>query len=256
MAEPQLSVEPNPRVPLRIVYEEPDFLVVDKPAGLVVQPGEKHTRDTLLNALFATHGKALQNLGKPRDFGLIHRIDRPTSGLVVVGLTPAGYDGIRRQFEGRKVRKVYLAGVHGGLNPPDGVERTPIREVRLGGRKQAVVGPGRGAQPAVTRYHTVTRVRGVSLLECSIETGRLHQIRAHLAHRGCPVIGDREYGPRDALDGAFRKAAGKSICLHAAELGFGHPVTGRPITVRAPLPAEIVRFFLGLGLAVPRKWRG
>lgn len=254
MSQPQLSVHPNPDVPCRIVHTDEDFLVVDKPAGVVVQPGKKHTRDTLLNALFASHGKMLQNLGKKRDFGLIHRLDRPTSGLVVVGLTHRGYDGIRAQFESRSVRKVYLAGVHGAPRPLKGTERTPIREQRRGGRKRAVLG-GRHARRAVTRYETLVRARGISLLKCVIETGRLHQIRVHMAHRGSPVIGDRDYGPRDALDKDFARAVRGALCLHAAEIGFAHPVTGKRVRVRAPLPPAVVDFLNGRGLACPRRWR-
>lgn len=252
---PQLSVPPNPAVPFEVVVEEPDFVVVAKPAGVVTQPGIGHERDALLNGLFVRWGKQLQNLGKKRDFGLLHRLDRPTSGLIVVGLTPRGYDGIRRQFEQHRVHKAYLALVHGAPHPPKGTERTPIREARRGGHKIAVLGQHPAAKPAVTRYEVLVRARGVSLVLCRIETGRLHQIRAHLAHRGVPVVGDREYGRRDALDKRFAKVAGGALFLHAAELAFAHPVTGRRVVARAPLPPPLRRFLDELGVACPKAWR-
>ncbi|MCB9535155.1 MAG: RluA family pseudouridine synthase [Myxococcales bacterium] len=251
----QLSVEPNPRVPLRVLHEDDHFLVVVKPAGVVTQPGVGHTHDTVLNAVFATHGKQLQNLGKARDFGLLHRLDRPTSGLLLVGLTPEGYDGLRAQFEGRTIGKTYLALVHGGPKPPQGTERSPIREVRRGGRKRAMLGAGRGAQEAVTRYATLARTKGISLLSCEPKTGRLHQIRAHMAHRGCAVVGDRDYGPRDALDKQFARTVKGALGLHAAELRFTHPVTRRSLSVRAPLPEAVLAFCAEVGLVVPRAWR-
>lgn len=247
----QLSVHPNPHVSLALAYEDPAFVVVDKPAGVVTQPGEKHDRDTLLNGLFASHGKALQNIGKARDFGLVHRLDRPTSGLVIVALEQAAYDHLRAQFAGRTIEKTYLALVHGAPRPPSGTEQTPIREVRRGGRKVAALDGGRGAQPAVTRYETLVRGPVASLLACRPATGRLHQIRVHLAHRGCPVVGDGEYGRREAVD----RSLGQRIGLHAAELRLVHPTTGQRLTVRAPLPADLLAACERLGVVCPRKWR-
>lgn len=245
----QFSVTPNPAVPLSVVYEDPAFMVVDKPAGVVTQPGHKHTRDTLLNGVFATHGKALQNVGKARDFGLVHRLDRPTSGLVVVALEQDAYDHLRAQFAGRQIEKTYLALTHGAPQPQSGVMRAPIREVRQGGRKRAALGPGRGSKEAVTRYETLVRARGAALLSCRPETGRLHQIRAHLAQRGCPVMGDAEYGP--SADPRLRGRIG----LHAASLRLIHPRTGRTMVINAPLPADLRAVCEGLALAVPRAWR-
>ena len=146
MSTPQFTVQPNPDVPFRILRETKDFLVVEKPAGVVTQPGKKHERDALLNGLFSQYGKALQNLGKKRDFGLLHRLDRQTSGLVLVGLTPDGYDGLRLQFMERQIEKTYLALVHGCPQPAGDVEQIPIREIRVNGRKRATLGGGRGAR--------------------------------------------------------------------------------------------------------------
>ncbi|MCA9539301.1 MAG: RluA family pseudouridine synthase [Myxococcales bacterium] len=248
----QLSVDPNPNLPVPVAHADEDFIVLAKPAGLVTQPGVGHTRDTVLNAAFALHGPRLQNLGKARDFGLLHRLDRPTSGLVVVALTPEAYDNLRAQFAERRVEKTYLALVHGAPKPPSGIERTPLREARVRGRKRAVLGEGRGAQPAVTRFHTLVSARGVALLVCEPQTGRLHQIRAHLAHRGHPVIGDHEYGPPHPLDRALGR---DRLWLHAAGLRFAHPRTGRRIEVIAPIPAELKEFLVQMGIAPPRAWR-
>ncbi len=251
----QLSVPPNPRVRCRVVHEDPAFLVIAKSSGVVTQPGKNHARDTLLNFAFAHHGAALQALGRARDFGLVHRLDRPSSGLVLVGLTPEGYDGLRAQFEARTIRKIYLALVHSVPRPESGTIRDPIREVRRGGRKSALVGVHPHAKGAVTHDQTIACARGAALLECRIETGRLHQIRAHLAHRGCPVVGDREYGPRDARDKAFAKASRKAIFLHAGALRFAHPVDGRILSVLEPLPQAHLGFLDDLTIETPRKWR-
>ena len=254
---PQLSVPPNPGVRARTIHADDDFIVVCKPAGLVTQPGKGHARDALLNGLFATHGKQLQNLGKARDFGLLHRLDRPTSGLVLVGLTHRGYDGLRAQFEARSLKKTYLALLRGSPRPARGTVDLPIAAVRRGGLKVARLGRGRGAKQAVTDYQVVARAAGVSLVECQPRTGRLHQIRAHMAHLSCAVVGDREYGPRDDLDGEFRRACGKrSIFLHAGGLQFDHPVTGRRLTVQAPLPDQLLAFLDQKGVACPRQWKG
>ena len=251
----QLSVEPNPRVPCRVVHSDPHFLVIDKPAGVVTQPGVGHQRDTLLNFAFAHHGKALQALGKARDYGLLHRLDRPTSGLVAVGLTREGYDALRARFVAREVFKRYVTLVHGAPRPRRGTIRDPLREARRGGRKLAVVGAHPRAKTAVTHYRPLASGRGLSLLECEIETGRLHQIRVHLAHRGCPVVGDRDYGRRSETDKTFARATRKAIFLHAGELAFDHPVAGGRITTRVPLPERHRAFLADVGVDCPRSWR-
>ncbi|MEE2789403.1 MAG: RluA family pseudouridine synthase [Myxococcota bacterium] len=252
MTERQLTIRPNLKVNFTIVHEDRGFLIVDKPAGVVTQPGAKHRYDTLLNGLFAHDGYVFQNLGKVRDFGLIHRLDRPTSGLLVVGREGAAYDHIRQQFKMRTVQKTYLAIVHGHL--PDGrlTVSTPIKEVRMRGRKRAVLGQGRGAQAARTEIETVARSKTNALVVCRPKTGRLHQIRVHLAHRGCPIVGDFDYGRRLPLD---RGVPRDMIALHAAELGFTHPDTGAHIEFRTPLPSPFIDLLKRVGLTCPRRWR-
>ncbi len=254
---PQLSLLPNRRVPLSILHADPAFLIVHKPAGVVTQPGEGHTRDTLLNGLFATHGTTLQNIGKHRDFGLLHRLDRATSGLVVVALTAEAYDHLRAQFADRRIRKTYLALLHGAPYPPEGTERTPIWESREQGIKRARLGEHPAAQPAVTRYKTLIRTKTLALVECHPETGRLHQIRAHMAHRGAPVVADDVYlGARwDAVDHAFARLGGHPQFLHAARIELTHPTTGKRVTFTDPLPAAWVAFLTEQGITCPRVWQ-
>ena len=252
MSDPQYSVFANPRVVYDVIYADSDFMVVSKPAGLTTQPGLKHERNALLNGLFVEHGKQLQNLGKVRDFGLIHRLDKPTSGLVVVGLSREGYDGIRSQFEKRTIEKSYLAAVHGAPNPPKGTESTPIREVRKGARKRAELGGGRGARPASTAYEVIARSRSISLVLCRPKTGRLHQIRVHMAHRGCPVIGDRDYGKKSPLD----RSLGRDMqWLHAARLRLKHPRTGKWMEFKARVPEDLKVLLSRAGVTCPRHWR-
>ena len=252
---PQLSITPNPRVPIQVLHETAAYFVVYKPSGVVTQTGEGHTRDTLMNGMFALHGFLLQNLGKVRDFGLLHRLDRPTSGLVLVARTADAYADLRAQFAERKIRKTYVALVHGAPHPAEGTERTPIWESREQGRKLARTGPHERSQEAVTRWKVLVRARGVSLVECHPETGRLHQIRAHMALRGAPLVGDRDYGLRDALDTRFGKVSNKGLFLHAAQLEFRDPESGNGRTYRAPLPEAWLAFLETVGVVCPKRWR-
>ena len=251
MSTPQFSIDPNEDVPYRILRATEDFLVIDKPAGVVTQPGKKHQHDALLNGLFAEYGKVLQNLGKKRDFGLLHRLDRQTSGLILVGLTPEGYDGLRQQFMDRRIEKTYLALVHGCPQPAGDTEKTPIREIRVGGRKRAALGGGRGAKEAVTKYSVLAGSGRFTLVKCHPKTGRLHQIRIHMAHRGCPIVGDTEYGLKTPID---RRVGKHSICLHAAQLEFRHPRTGKRVSVKSPVPDALHRAMGQVAIKCPRQW--
>lgn len=251
MGDLQLSIKPNANVAFKIVKETPHFLVIEKPAGVVTQPGRKHQTDALLNGLFVKYGKALQNLGKKRDFGLLHRLDRTTSGLVLVGLSIEGYDGLRQQFVDRMIDKTYIALVHNTPQPAGGVEDTPIREVRVRGRKRAVLGLGRGAKDARTKYSVLVHSGRFSLLKCQPSTGRLHQIRVHMATRGCPIVGDLEYGKKTPID---RRMGADTLCLHAARLEFRHPLNGRRVTVASPLPGDMLAAIGQVGIKCPSKW--
>ncbi len=182
----------NARIKVGVLFDDGHVLALAKPAGLATQPGRGHLEDTLVNAAFATHGEALQSLGAERDWGLLHRLDRDVAGVVLMGLTPRGYDLVRSQFEDRTITKRYLAAVQGAPPSPTGQCTRELEEVIRGDMKVSVHRP-HGGESAVTRWRTIARSATHTLLEVEPLTGRLHQIRAHLAMVGCPVVGDRVY---------------------------------------------------------------
>lgn len=244
-----LTIPPNPDIAYKIRYQDEDVLVVEKPARLVTQPGKGHEDDTLLNGLFARFGQQLQNLGKARDFGLLHRLDRMTSGLLLVGLRARAYDALRAQFEKREIKKFYWAVATKAPRKPSGVIRRPILE-EADEKKTARISPA--GKPALTAYR-VLQVgqgaggvgKGAALLECRPVTGRLHQIRVHLDSIGCPVMGDELYGPK------FKVRQSPRLALHAHRLVFKHPVTGAPVDVRSPWPKDLSPLLKGLGMSKP-----
>jgi 23S rRNA pseudouridine1911/1915/1917 synthase len=241
------SVEPNERVGYGVRYQDEHLLVVEKPARVPTQPGKGHQTDTLLNGLFAQFGKQLQNLGAARDFGLLHRLDKDTSGLLVVGLRTGAYDKLREMFVSRAVRKFYWAICDGGPKQVSGVIRLPIQEGHgsegKGPMKLAHV--SRAGKAAVTAYRVLERSEMASLVECRPVTGRLHQIRVHMEAVGCPLLGDRFYGPRRV------HAASPRLALHAHRLAFAHPVTGSAVDVRTEWPGDLRRTLRLVGLHKP-----
>jgi 23S rRNA pseudouridine1911/1915/1917 synthase len=210
---------------LSIVHEDDHLLVIDKPAGLVVHPAPGHWRGTLLNALLAHHAGARE---LPRG-GVVHRLDKDTSGLMVVAKTLTAMTALTRAIAAREVRREYVAIVHGDLSKSlttidAPIGRDPVSRVRM-----AVIGSGRTARTDVRRVASDGRH---SAVECRLHTGRTHQIRVHLAWRGHPLVADALYGGAPAL-GLERQA------LHAARLGFDHPFDARPMAFSAPLPADL-----------------
>lgn len=252
-----LSVTPSDRVGFAVKFADPDFLVLEKRAGLVTQPGKGHESDTLLNGLFARYGTQLQNLGAARDFGLLHRLDRETSGLLVVALARRAYDHLRAQFEARRVRKFYWAITARAPKQPDGLIDRAIGETqprKLGEKKLARLapvarGPG-GGQPAQTAFRVLSANHAAALLECRPLTGRLHQVRVHLESIGCPILGDGLYAPP-----AFAAAAPR-LALHAHRLAFAHPLTGAPVDVSSPLPRDLRALLRRLKLPLPGGGKG
>ncbi|MFG0327980.1 MAG: RluA family pseudouridine synthase [Phycisphaerales bacterium JB037] len=245
---PTLSVEPNERVTFRVCHEDEDLLIVEKPSGLVTQPGVGHLTDTLLNGLFAVYGTQLQNLGNARDFGLVHRLDRETSGLLAVALTRRGYDGLRAQFEKRTTRKFYWAVCKAAPSRERGVIRIPIAErveraSRYTSTKTARIGAG--GKPALTAYRVLQEGRPISLIEARPVTGRLHQVRVHLDAIGATVLGDPVYGPKLARELSPR------LALHAHRLCVTHPATGKPIDVRTKWPRDLRNLLRKHGLERP-----
>ncbi len=223
-------------IPLNVLYEDDALLVIDKPAGLVVHPGSGNRSGTLLNALLH-HAPQLSAV--PRA-GIVHRLDKDTSGLMVVARTVEAQTELVRQMQARSIRRHYLAVVHGDLEGPGQVEE-PIGRHPLQRTRMAVVRSGR---PALTHYIVHERFGRASLVECRLETGRTHQIRVHMASIGHPLVGDRTYGLRrgdHAPLGAFPRQA-----LHAFRLGLRHPLTRLDTTWESNLPPDIVALLADL----------
>lgn len=218
-------------IPLDVLYEDGAIVVLNKPAGLVVHPAHGHVSDTLVNALLARYPE-LQSWPAEEGFpGLVHRLDRDTSGVLLVARTVPVRDALRAQFEAGTVRKVYLALVIGRPRLNRARIEAPIARDTRERKRMAVA--SEGGREAITEYEVIEPLGSYALLEVRPVTGRTHQIRVHLAAIGHPVVGDRVYGPerqRLALDRVF---------LHAAELTFRHPISGDEMTFRAPLPPEL-----------------
>jgi 23S rRNA pseudouridine1911/1915/1917 synthase len=207
------------------VYEDEHLLVVNKPAGLVVHPGAGNWSGTLLNGLLAHHALAAT---LPRA-GIVHRLDKDTTGLMVVGKTLPAMTALVRQIAAREVRRVYLALVHGKVQWPQASIDAPIARDPAARLRMAVVV---GGKPARTDVERLAVEGACSALRCRLHTGRTHQIRVHLSSRGHALVGDALYGGRPAL-GMTRQA------LHATELAFVHPASGQPVAFSAPLPADM-----------------
>jgi RluA family pseudouridine synthase len=223
----------------RVLLEAPGVLIVDKPAGVPTQPGRGHAEDTLLNGAFALRGEALGALGADRDWGLVHRLDRDVSGPVVLATTPDAYDALRAAFAGRQVRKWYLALVRGSPPSAQGECSRAIREEVRGDMKVAMC-PQRGGETALTRWRTLARQPAGTLLEVEPVTGRLHQIRVHMAVLGCPVQGDRVYRA-DAPPNTSPLPPGRvpdPLMLHAWRIEVPWPgsASGR-LTATSPVPS-------------------
>lgn len=238
------SVEPNPNVRFEVRHEDEDLIVVEKPAGIVTQPGLGHEDDALLNGVFARHGHALQNLGKARDFGLLHRLDRETSGLVIIALRGHAYDALREQFATRQIRKYYWAVTVVPPRDQRAVIRKPIAEYESRGKKLARIS-GAGKQ-AVTAYRVIQSSNQGSLCECRAVTGRLHQIRVHLASIGCPIVGDGFYG-RD-----IQTSLRSRLALHAHRLVFPHPMTGALVDVGTEWPSDLAGLLIRMKIRKPK----
>ncbi|MDX1375027.1 MAG: RluA family pseudouridine synthase [Burkholderiales bacterium] len=230
---PEAAAPQAEAMPLDLVYEDADLLVIDKPAGLVVHPGAGVHRGTLLNALLA---HAPQLAGLPRA-GIVHRLDRDTSGLLVVAKTLEAQTELARQLAQRSMRRLYLAVVH-GIPGAGGVIDEPIGRDQRARTRMAVTRRGRAAR---TRYRLVERFAAAALIECRLETGRTHQIRVHLQHLGHPIVGDPVYRRGASVRLAFGRQA-----LHARELSLVHPRSGKPVTWRAPLPPDMKRLIAAL----------
>lgn len=241
----ETQIEPEP-VALRVVYEDGDLLVVDKPAGMVVHPAPGHLRGTLVNALLG-YDPTLAKVANPSDSlatlraGVVHRLDRETSGLLLVARNDAAFARLQRQFKTRRVEKTYLALVEGVPDALSGRVEAPIGRDPAHRQRMAVLSETRGGRRAVTGFSVVQNYMSrlsqqrheFSLLEVDLLTGRTHQIRVHMAFIKHPVVGDRIYGRRKQRIPCPRQF------LHAHRLAFIHPTTGQRIELESPLPAEL-----------------
>jgi len=241
-------------IPLTIVYEDDSLIVIDKPKGLVVHPAAGHAKGTLVNALIAHCGASLSGIGGVKRPGIVHRLDKDTTGLMVVAKTDAAHRALSAQFANKAasgIERGYLALVWGAPGRPKGTIDAPLDRHPKARDKRAV---REGGRPSVTHWEALERYTGAdgkpvaSLLACTLETGRTHQIRVHLAHIGHPILGDATYGTgfktkaallppdaRVALEALGRQA------LHAYRLGFAHPVSGENMNFRSELPADLRR---------------
>lgn len=236
-APPAPELEPEP-VEFGVVHEDHDLLVVDKPAGLVVHPGAGRREGTLAAGILHRHPE-VEGVGDPGRWGLVHRLDRDTSGLMVVALTQTAYEGLRRQVEERTVEREYLALADGLFPVPTGTVDAPISRDPARPTRRRVDSEGR---PARTHYQVERAFpeAGMTLLRVQLETGRTHQIRVHLAAIDHPLVGDVVYRP-----GPDRVPAPR-VFLHACRLGFTHPISGAPLAFESPLPADLANVLTGL----------
>jgi 23S rRNA pseudouridine1911/1915/1917 synthase len=259
--EPAPATPRPERIALDVVYEDPHLIVIDKPAHLVVHPAAGHASGTLVNALVAHCGASLSGIGGVKRPGIVHRLDKGTSGLLVVAKTDAAHKGLSEQFAAHgadgRMERAYLALAWGKPLRPRGaidaaLTRSPVNRTKI------AVAKGQSGRRAVTHYEVLmtfgARSAGaMSLVRLRLETGRTHQIRVHLAHLGHPVVGDPVYGSgfkakaralgdtaQEALHRLGRQA------LHAAELGFEHPVTGKKLRFTSPLPRDIAELIAAL----------
>jgi 23S rRNA pseudouridine1911/1915/1917 synthase len=261
-------------IPLDVLYEDEDLAVVNKPAGMMVHAGagatdDQRNRGTLVNALLH-HFAGLSATGGETRPGIVHRLDKETSGIILVARNDAAHRNLARQFSGRSVKKRYIALVHGWPKGPRGTIDAPISRDAI--RRTRMTTRGSGGRSAVTHYEVRERIESrygkFALVDVRIETGRTHQIRVHIASIGHPVVGDTLYGAASVLRPAApsRVVAGKKTSvdapetvslrlgrnfLHAAAIELAHPRTGQPIAFSSPLPQELAAFAVRLGATLP-----
>ena len=241
-----VAATPRPEaLPLTILHDDDDMVVVDKPAGLVVHPGAGHAGGTLVNALLH-HVKGLSGIGGAERPGIVHRLDRGTSGVMVIAKHDRAHRALARQFHDREVRKEYVALVWGRIPAGARIDRPIGRDPK---HRQKMSSRARHAKAAETRVIEVTPLGSVSLVRLTIGTGRTHQIRVHLADEGHAVVGDTVYGGarRSLPPGLAALTTLERPFLHAASLSFAHPGTGKPVTFAAPLAEDLTAILERLG---------
>jgi 23S rRNA pseudouridine1911/1915/1917 synthase len=235
-------------IPLTIVHEDAHLLVVDKPAGMVVHPAAGNFDGTMVNALLHHCAGRLSGIGGVARPGIVHRIDKDTSGLLVVAKTDRAHEGLAVQFADHSIDRRYAAIVAGLPRAGSGTVDAPLARSSVNRKKVAIVREGQGKR-AVTHWTLQEPLKKAALVECRLETGRTHQVRVHMASIGHPLLGDPVYGRtrpehKEVLKGLqFERQA-----LHAARLGFVHPITGGTLTFESPIPSDMQRLFINLKL--------
>jgi 23S rRNA pseudouridine1911/1915/1917 synthase len=246
--EPRPAYNEAQDIPLIVVFEDEHLLVVDKAAGLVVHPAAGNLDGTLVNALLHHCGGSLSGIGGVARPGIVHRIDKDTSGLLVVAKTDAAHEGLAKQFAAHSIDRRYLAIVDGVPTRSGGSIDAPLARSATNRKKIAIVEGSRGKR-AVTHWRRLKPLRDAALIECRLETGRTHQVRVHMASIGHPLLGDPVYGRAGKGNAKLLKELGfHRQALHAAELGFTHPVTKDRLSFASPMPSDMQELFNALGV--------
>jgi 23S rRNA pseudouridine1911/1915/1917 synthase len=233
-------------IALEIVFEDDHLLIVDKPAGMVVHPAAGNLDGTLVNALLHHCAGRLSGIGGVARPGIVHRIDKDTSGLLVVAKTDVAHEGLAAQFARHSIDRRYLAIVAGVPNPPEGKVDAALARSSANRQKMAIVAEGRGKR-AVTHYALVQPLKEAALVECRLETGRTHQVRVHMTSLGHPLLGDQSYGRgRIVHRELLNQLDFKRQALHAAGLGFVHPVSKESLSFESALPSDMQELFRAL----------
>ena len=246
--EPKPAHNAPQDIPLTIVFEDEHLLVVDKPAGLVVHPAAGNFDGTLVNALLHHCAGKLSGIGGVARPGIVHRIDKDTSGLLVIAKTDVAHEGLAKQFAAHSIDRRYLAIVSGVPKTAQGTIDAPLARSAANRKKIAIVEGKRGKR-SVTHWKRLQSLKDAALVECRLETGRTHQVRVHMASISHPLVGDPVYGRSGKTHGKLLKQLGfHRQALHAAELGFVHPVTKRKLSFASPMPADMQELFKALGV--------
>lgn len=226
-------------IPLEVVYEDSDLLVVNKPKGMVVHPAAGNYDGTLVNALMYHCGDSLSGINGVMRPGIVHRIDKDTSGLLIVAKNDCAHSGLAEQIKEHSFLREYEAVVYGNIKNDSGTVDAPIGRHHTDRKKMCVT--TKNSRNAVTHYEVLGRYNGFTHLKLRLETGRTHQIRVHMAHIGHPVAGDAVYGPKKVI------ASLNGQCLHARVIGFVHPVSGEYLSFKSDLPEYFEKFLAGIG---------
>ena len=251
--EPAAAHNEAQNIPLVVVYEDEHLLVIDKPAGMVVHPAAGNRDGTLVNALLHHCGPSLSGIGGVARPGIVHRIDKDTSGLLLVAKSDVAHEGLSKQFADHSIERVYAAIVTGVPVMLTGTVDAPLARSETDRKKVAVVkgqNAERRGKRAVTHWRLRTKLRDAALVECRLETGRTHQVRVHLASIGHPLLGDPVYGrsPKQRQRELLARLGFQRQALHAEALGFVHPVTNARLSFASALPSDMQELFSALGV--------